>query len=246
MPLMLYSRELMLDAIPPIQLWIGAAQTINNHTLTYLQKIWCPKLCYTCVSCTQIKDNQHHAVRWLKPGKQWYTLADLEPLFETVVFSLDHHATFFFIIESCDQLSTACANALLKVLEEPPRGYHFILLAQQHAAILPTITSRTIIKKFDTDQPIHSLAQLLSNMPLPEALKEIEAQKVTEQSTKHLLDALLSEIALHYRQALLEQHPNASHYAQQITCIEQAYAQLPMPGSTKIFWRNLLLTLNIL
>jgi DNA polymerase III subunit delta' len=46
------------------------------------------------------------------------------------------------IIDSVDDLNTAAANALLKVLEEPPSGGVLLLVSHQPAGLLPTIRSR--------------------------------------------------------------------------------------------------------
>jgi DNA polymerase III subunit delta' len=46
------------------------------------------------------------------------------------------------IIDSLDELNTAAANALLKLLEEPPANVTLFLIAHQPARLLPTIRSR--------------------------------------------------------------------------------------------------------
>ena len=46
------------------------------------------------------------------------------------------------IIDAADDLNTAAANALLKMLEEPPRDGVLLLVAHQPARLLPTIRSR--------------------------------------------------------------------------------------------------------
>ncbi|MDO9523962.1 MAG: DNA polymerase III subunit delta' [Gemmobacter sp.] len=46
------------------------------------------------------------------------------------------------IIDSADDLNTSAANALLKLLEEPPAGVTMLMIAHQPAALLPTIRSR--------------------------------------------------------------------------------------------------------
>jgi DNA polymerase-3 subunit delta' len=48
-----------------------------------------------------------------------------------------------FIVRRAEELSIAAANALLKTLEEPGRGTHFILLTSEADTLLPTIRSRT-------------------------------------------------------------------------------------------------------
>jgi len=46
------------------------------------------------------------------------------------------------IVDAADDLATAGANALLKLLEEPPPGVTFLLVTHQPARLLPTIRSR--------------------------------------------------------------------------------------------------------
>ena len=46
------------------------------------------------------------------------------------------------IIDTADDLNTAAANALLKLLEEPPPGVTFLLISHQPFRLLPTIRSR--------------------------------------------------------------------------------------------------------
>lgn len=53
------------------------------------------------------------------------------------------------IIEGVDDLNLSCANALLKILEEPPKGLVFVLLATRRGAVLPTILSRSRIYDFE-------------------------------------------------------------------------------------------------
>ncbi|WP_149589176.1 DNA polymerase III subunit delta' [Tabrizicola flagellatus] len=46
------------------------------------------------------------------------------------------------IIDSLDEMNPSAANALLKLLEEPPANVTFLLVAHQPARLLPTIRSR--------------------------------------------------------------------------------------------------------
>lgn len=53
-----------------------------------------------------------------------------------------------FIIDDADRLNDSSANALLKVLEEPPLTSHIVLLTARPAWLLPTIRSRCQIIRF--------------------------------------------------------------------------------------------------
>lgn len=55
------------------------------------------------------------------------------------------------IIENLEDQNKAVNNALLKLLEEPPRDSLIIILSQNHHLLLKTITSRSRLYKFSTD-----------------------------------------------------------------------------------------------
>jgi len=52
------------------------------------------------------------------------------------------------IVDPADDMEKSAVNALLKVLEEPPAGTFFILVAHQPGRLLPTIRSRCRILRF--------------------------------------------------------------------------------------------------
>ncbi|WP_107040285.1 DNA polymerase III subunit [Brumimicrobium mesophilum] len=51
------------------------------------------------------------------------------------------------IIWLAETMNTACANKLLKIIEEPPKDTLFILIVENEDTVLPTILSRTQITK---------------------------------------------------------------------------------------------------
>ncbi len=53
-----------------------------------------------------------------------------------------------FLIDDAEKLNDSSANALLKVLEEPPHTSHIILLTARPAQLLPTIRSRCQMIRF--------------------------------------------------------------------------------------------------
>ena len=52
--------------------------------------------------------------------------------------------TVVYIIPDCDNMSSASANALLKVTEEPPQNAYFILTCENEENLLSTIRSRGV------------------------------------------------------------------------------------------------------
>jgi len=68
-----------------------------------------------------------------------------------------------FLIEDADKLNDASANALLKVLEEPPPTSHIILLTSRPVMLLPTIRSRCQMIRFSPLSPEEIESHLLQN-----------------------------------------------------------------------------------
>ena len=68
-----------------------------------------------------------------------------------------------FLIDEADKLNDASANALLKVLEEPPKTSHLILITARPAMLLPTILSRCQMIRFSPLTPAEIESHLTKN-----------------------------------------------------------------------------------
>ena len=66
------------------------------------------------------------------------------------------------VILAADKLNAKTANSLLKILEEPPGGVHFILTTERLSSILPTIISRASIVRFQRLK-VEEIATYLEN-----------------------------------------------------------------------------------
>ena len=80
------------------------------------------------------------------------------------------------IVDSADEMNPSAANALLKVLEEPPKGATLILISHQPARLLPTIRSRCRVLRMaplDADALAQALAQADVAPESPDALSAL-------------------------------------------------------------------------
>ena len=59
------------------------------------------------------------------------------------------------LVDAVDEMTTEAANALLKILEEPPEKSYLILVAHNPASVLPTIKSRCRIVRLGPIAPEH-------------------------------------------------------------------------------------------
>ena len=236
------------QTLPPAQLWIGRHENALQDVEHFLQKLLCKNNgCNTCTNCMQIREKQHHALMWLHPEKN-YTIDQLDDLFATLAFQLQPDELFFFIIQKADFLTPACANKLLKPMEEPPRGYHFILLAERAEQILPTIRSRCVIYSLNTPTDVRTSNPLFESFTTKiatcsEFSKILDAATINERESIELLDQILHYWLMTYQhnKNATENNPAAFNL---ITTLQHAQLRPPMPGSCTIFWRNLYLQLH--
>jgi DNA polymerase III gamma/tau subunit len=65
----------------------------------------------------------------------------------------------FVVINHVERMTLQAANAVLKTLEEPPEGVHFVLITSNLSQVLPTIRSRCQVMGFSplTDQHLQNI-----------------------------------------------------------------------------------------
>jgi DNA polymerase-3 subunit delta' len=109
------------------------------------------------------------------------------------------------IVDTVDELNPNAANALLKVLEEPPQQSLFLLVSHAPARVLPTILSRCrklMLRPLDTADVIRAAAEAAGIAPDDPALGE--AAEAAEGSVSRALTLLGGDaIKLHQRTAAL-------------------------------------------
>lgn len=89
----------------------------------------------------------HLARPWDQKAKRFKTRLSVDEIRQTVEFFGTARAETGWrvaIVDSVDDMNAQSANALLKILEEPPDRTLFVLIAHSQATILPTIRSRCV------------------------------------------------------------------------------------------------------
>jgi DNA polymerase-3 subunit delta' len=109
------------------------------------------------------------------------------------------------IVDTVDELNPNAANALLKILEEPPRQSLFLLVSHAPARVLPTILSRCrklLLRPLATSDVIRAAAQAANIAIDDPALSEAAA--AAEGSVARALTLLGGDaLRLHQRTAAL-------------------------------------------
>lgn len=137
-----------------------------------------PLPCGSCNSCRRIYDGNFPDVKILAKKKDKATLG-VEPVkdFREDMFLSSTESEYkIYIIDDAETMTPEAQNALLKVLEEPPKSVIIILLAKECDRILTTIKSRAQhlpMARFEDD--------VLSEYLLSESA-EARAMKVSDNS----------------------------------------------------------------
>lgn len=137
--------------------------------------------CGVCASCGWFMQSNHPDYRLLTPVEEGDATEDepaaikksgkknqisIDQVRELASFMglSSHHSSGprIVLIHPAEALNPSSANALLKMLEEPPVGMMFILVSHQPQRLLPTIRSRC--QKIDMPVPTHEVAMAWLNL----------------------------------------------------------------------------------
>lgn len=100
--------------------------------------------CNTCASCARFTAGTHPDLLSVQPLEESTVIAvdQVRALRDFVVLKPHTSARKLVIIEPAEAMNANAANALLKVLEEPPPASSLMLLSQQPGHLTATIRSR--------------------------------------------------------------------------------------------------------
>jgi len=228
----------------PAYLLLGSHEQVFETSIHSLQKALCPhEGCGVCGHCRNIIQQQHHAITWLMPEK-YYTREEIAPIMERLTLQLEDNEHHFFMVQKADLLTISTANNLLKVVEEPPRGYHFIFFAEVKDALPQTIVSRCAVhtigshtRSSNAQALFDALTALIPCSPV-NFQKLIDQGKYTEPQSIRLVNDLLHYCIEEQRQALMARMPT-TRIEQRIQLLQRYIITPPMPGSSKILWQTL-------
>jgi len=95
------------------------------------------------------------------------------------------------IVLAAKSFNEASQNALLKVLEEPPRNIDFIIIAESKSSLLPTVRSRLPILTLGKKKEVLELDLSLKKLELSSLFDFIKAHERTpKHEAKELIEAL--------------------------------------------------------
>ncbi len=124
--------------------------------------------CGACDSCRFFEQNSHPDIRHVMPEaeveldeadakekkpSEFITINQIRALGNFVSLTSHQNGRRVALISSAELLNINAANALLKMLEEPPQNTLFVLVTNNLSRILPTIRSRCRLLKLPIPDP---------------------------------------------------------------------------------------------
>lgn len=104
--------------------------------------------CHKCTTCIQIEKGCHVDTIFLKDDGESIKIEEIRKLTERL--NMTRQASYkITLIQTIERMTPEAANSFLKILEEPPLRTIFILTTNNIRQLLPTITSRVRIVKFE-------------------------------------------------------------------------------------------------
>lgn len=131
--------------------------------------------CGQCQPCRQIGLDNHPDILILEPVRGSLRIDQIRRLISALAikpFSARHRIA---IIADAHTMNLQAANALLKILEEPPANTTLILTAIQKADLLPTIVSRCRHIRFNPLEPVDLATLMADTQDVDEQLAETVA-----------------------------------------------------------------------
>ena len=116
----------------------------------------------------RLESGSHPDIRYYLPeGKTlMHPMSQMQELIKQAQIPPFEAAQKFFIIHDAHRMLLSSSNALLKILEEPGEGIHFILLTDHPELMLETILSRTFTVPFSqvSDETMDAFIQSRSEL----------------------------------------------------------------------------------
>jgi DNA polymerase-3 subunit delta' len=101
-----------------------------------------PDACGRCRNCRRIAAGLHPDVIQLQPEGAFFKIGQIRGLLDVLALKPYEARYRVAILRDAQAMTAAAANALLKVLEEPPAQTILVLTAHGASDLLPTIVSR--------------------------------------------------------------------------------------------------------
>jgi DNA polymerase-3 subunit gamma/tau len=193
--------------------------------------------CGTCKMCREIFDGESSDIKEINAASQ-RSIEDVRNLIDFVATHPLHAKKKYVIVDECHSLTPSAAEALLKVLEEPPEDVRFVLATTDMQKMKLTVHSRCLPFRFskvswpqlldhlkeiskkegyDVDEAALKLAARLSKGSVRNSLNNLQLlktfggdKKITVEVAQKALGAVSDESFFSLVDAITAEPPNGA------------------------------------
>lgn len=119
---------------------LGFARYLTHYLFCQQAEAGIP--CGTCTSCHLLQVGTHPDFRLLQPEKKLITIDQIRDSIEFAHNTSQRGTYKILCFSPAEAMNNNAANALLKLLEEPPKDTILFLISHQPGLLLPTMRSR--------------------------------------------------------------------------------------------------------
>jgi DNA polymerase-3 subunit delta' len=156
--------------------------------------------CGECQDCHLFDVGTHPDWLLLQPEKKQLTVGQIRELIDFAHVT-SQRGTKVLVLAPAEAMNINAANALLKILEEPPPATLLLLVSHQSAQLLPTLRSRCQQLNVNLPDPVQALAWLRAQgVTDPERLltkakgAPLKARELAENDTLATQDTVLEQL----------------------------------------------------
>ncbi len=121
--------------------------------------------CNKCSDCIKIESGTHPDVIYIGKYTKKVSVSEVRETLEQAFLAPNEAQGKVFILCNADNFNSQSQNALLKIIEEPPKNVKFILTARNKNALLPTVLSRVCIVSPQAQTFEHYVAAVKAKNP---------------------------------------------------------------------------------
>ena len=180
------------------------ARVLMCENPVYLGKVL-NRACGQCASCHLMASENHPDFLYISPETQEVSISESESvpdkvavaatqikvqavraLIESLTVTSHRNVRRIIVLDPAEALNAIAANALLKVLEEPPQNVVFLLLSARPGRLLPTIRSRCRVFIVSSDTMQEKALAWLEEQNIPDAVGWLEASQGAPLAARQL------------------------------------------------------------
>jgi DNA polymerase-3 subunit delta' len=158
--------------------------------------------CGECSSCRQVAAGTHPGVRFVRALRLSYGVDEARELVTWTANRPPVGSWRIVVIEDADRLTEQAANALLKVLEEPPTRVVWLLCAPSTEDLLATVRSRARVVRLTTPSR-RAIADFLQRSADVDPAMAAYAARAAQGHIGRAKALALSEASRHHRHSVL-------------------------------------------